>query len=71
MAPGPAISGIPIGTIEGSRVMTTSLRPAGSSSPWSVDRPMIVKRMPPAIWNAGSVMPKTEKIAPPVSREDA
>ena len=31
--------------------------------------PMIVKRIPPAIWNAGSVMPKTEKIAPPVSRE--
>ena len=27
---------------------------------------MIVKRMPPAIWKAGSVMPNAEKIAPPV-----
>ena len=28
---------------------------------------MIVKRMPPAIWKAGSVIPKSEKIAPPVA----
>src|SRR5262249_22684070 len=32
---------------------------------------MLVKRMPPAIWNAGSVMPKKEKIAPPVSAKSA
>ena len=32
---------------------------------------MIVKRMPPAIWKAGSVMPKTEKIAPPVAAKIA
>ena len=32
---------------------------------------MLVKRIPPAIWNAGSVMPKAEKIAPPVSAKTA
>ena len=32
---------------------------------------MIVKRMPPAIWNAGSVMPNAEKIAPPVNAKIA
>ncbi len=70
MAPGPAISGMPSGTMEGSLVATASAR-SGRSSSRSVVSPMIVKRIPPAIWNAGSVMPNAEKIAPPVNAKIA
>jgi hypothetical protein len=48
IAPGPAMSGIPIGTIAGSAREEPGARSSGSSC-WSVDMPMIVKRMPPAI----------------------
>jgi hypothetical protein len=30
--------------------------------------PSVVNRMPPTIWNAGTVMPKNEKIARPRAR---
>jgi hypothetical protein len=70
IAPGPAMSGMPSGTIDGSAVDSGPVR-AWLSSWASVVSPIDVKRMPPAIWKAGSVMPNAEKIAPPVSAKTA
>ena len=70
IAPGPAMSGIPRGTIDGSSFAGTFAR-SEWSSPRSVVSPIVVKRIPPAIWKAGRVMPKKPKIAPPVRAKSA
>lgn len=66
IAPGPAMTGIPSGTTAGSNRESSSL--GTSLTPFCIARmDMIVKRMPPPIWKAGTVIPKKEKIAPPAT----
>jgi len=56
--------GMPSGTTDGS---PPGDRSSTSPSAWSVRSAKMVNSIPPAIWKAGTVIPKTAKIRPPAT----
>jgi len=78
--PGPTNRGIPMGTMRSRNRARASWKEESSTSsclnrstnravPWIMESPVLKRRIPPAIWNAGMEMPKNVRMASPTSRQ--